>query len=184
MQENFKTLAEDFSASPSVPSANSDFMKALLQLAQTRQLNETLGKQIQALAWDFVHTRSLAPFNRFSETAYVREYIGRDSSTGWEALVMCWKKGNRSAIHGHPQFAGYTFADGEFLVELFEPYRTGARLVRKIHITQPQSLYSIGEKDQFNNHIHRITCLSETAHSLHIYSDDALKGLKYEEIQG
>ena len=31
---------------------------------------------------------------------------------------------------------------------------------------------------KFNNHIHRITCLSDTAHSLHVYSDDALKGEK------
>ena len=108
----------------------------------------------------------------------MRNYIGRDTESGWEAIVMSWKKGNRTAIHAHPQFAGYTFADGVFLVEVFEPFKEGIRLVQEMTISDIHGLYAIGEAGKFNNHIHRITCLSDTAHSLHVYSDDALKGEK------
>ena len=48
-------------------------------------------------------------------------------------------------------------------------------------ISDIHGLYAIGEAGKFNNHIHRITCLSDMAHSLHVYSDDALKGEKLDE---
>jgi hypothetical protein len=38
---------------------------------------------------------------------------------------------------------------------------------------------AIGHPGRFDNHIHRITCLSATAHSLHVYSDDALRGMTF-----
>ena len=95
---------------------------------------------------------------------------------------MGWKRGNRTSIHSHPQFAAYNFADGEFEIEIFEPTGEGrARLVERVHISEPQSFYAIGKAGAFDNHIHRITCLSEQGHSLHIYSDNALQGITYEE---
>lgn len=98
---------------------------------------------------------------------------------------MTWKHGNRTSIHAHPQFAGYNFADGIFRVEIFEPAGDGrARLVEECTVTAPESFFAIGAAGRFDNHIHRITCLSETGHSLHIYSDDALRGQIYEELTG
>ena len=180
--ETNKTLAEDFGGERVVSNGYGGFMEGLLQLVEGKEIGAPLGEQIKAYALGFVEEHDLGGFNRFSDETYVRDYIGRDAGTGWEAIVMCWKKGNRTAIHSHPQFAGYTFADGEFLVEIFEPRGTGAHPVQQLHIPGQLGLYAIGEAGKFTNHIHRITCLSKTAHSLHIYSDDALKGLKYEEV--
>lgn len=177
-----KTLARDFSQESLFIKGYDSFMEGLLQIVKNRRICDELGKEIEKYAQNYVQHHSLVCFNHFSEDTYVRNYIGRDPATHWEALVMCWKKGNRTAIHAHPQYAGYTFADGIFLVEIFEPTPHGIHLKEKLYITNQQSLYAIGEAGRFDNHIHRITCLSETAHSVHIYSDDALKGLKYDEI--
>ena len=82
----------------------------------------------------------------------------------------------------HPQFAGYHFADGRFRLEIFEPTADGkARRIKDITITTPCAFYAIGDEGSFENHIHRITCLSPTGHSLHVYSDDARQGKVYEE---
>lgn len=184
MKTAAKVLAEDFNTQPLLIQEYSTFMNGLRALVSKQALGPKTGEEIRDYALQYVLHNSLNEFDRFSETTYIRHYIGRDRETGWEALVMCWKKGNRTAIHSHPQYAGYTFADGEFLVEIFEPCSGDsglARLKDRLHIDRPQGLFSIGKAGQFDNHIHRITCLSETAHSLHIYSDDALKGLKWEE---
>ena len=92
------------------------------------------------------------------------------------------KRGNRTSIHAQPQFAGYFFADGRFLVEIFEPAAAGyARLQRSVVVEAPLGFYAVGAEGSFENHIHRITCLSPTGHSLHVYSDDALRGTVYRE---
>ena len=45
----------------------------------------------------------------------------------------------------------------------------------------PCAFFAVGAPGRFDNHIHRITCLSPTGHSLHVYSDDALRGEVYGE---
>ena len=45
----------------------------------------------------------------------------------------------------------------------------------------PCAFFAVGAPGRFDNHIHRITCLSDTGHSLHVYSDDALRGEVYRE---
>lgn len=181
IQENI--LQEDFTAAPCMIEGHEVFMGELMNIVTSEPMSETVGERVKAHVLDFVRSHPLTCFDRFSEDTYVRNYIGRDTSTGWEAIVMSWKKGNRTAIHSHPQFAGYTFADGEFLVEIFEPCKGGICLVDELRINDVLGLYAIGEAGKFDNHIHRITCLSDTAHSLHVYSDDALKGRKWEEQQ-
>lgn len=177
---NYKnnSLAEDFTANPVFAAGYEDFMNELLHIVHNEPMSPHLGDTIKSYALNFVRQHPLGAFDNFSPVTYTRNYLGRDPEDHWEALVMSWQKGNRTAIHAHPQFTGYTFADGEFLVEIFEPTKTGVRLKEQKTINDIQGLYAIGEAGRFDNHIHRITCLSETAHSLHIYSDDALKGLK------
>lgn len=95
---------------------------------------------------------------------------------------MSWKKGNRTSIHAHPQFAGYHIADGSFRLEIFEPTDGGtARLKESTVVEGPCAFFAVGVPGRFDNHIHRITCLSDTGHSLHVYSDDALQGEIYRE---
>ena len=118
----------------------------------------------------------------YSDTAYRRTYLGRCPATGWEAIVMSWKNGNRTSIHAHPQFAGYHIADGTFRLEIFEPAAGGAaRLTESAVVEGPCAFFAVGAPGRFDNHIHRITCLSDTGHSLHVYSDDALRGEVYRE---
>ena len=93
---------------------------------------------------------------------------------------MSWKAGNRTSIHAHPQFAGYYFADGEFQVEIFEQAGpTALKLANVVRVNGQEGFAAIGHPGHFDNHIHRITCLSATAHSLHVYSDDALRGMTF-----
>ena len=176
-----KILQEDFDLTPCMVAGYESFMNGLLNIVHSGPICEGVGEQIKSYVLDFVQNHPLDSFDRFSDETYMRNYIGRDTESGWEAIVMSWKKGNRTAIHAHPQFAGYTFADGEFLIEVFEPFKEGIRLVQEMTISDIHGLYAIGEAGKFNNHIHRITCLSDTAHSLHVYSDDALKGEKLDE---
>ena len=97
---------------------------------------------------------------------------------------MSWKRGNTTTIHGHPQFAAYNFADGIFRLEIFEKVsETSARKIKAVEIDRPGGFFALGDSEGFDNHILRITCLSDTGHSLHVYSDDALKGRVYEEVQ-
>lgn len=125
---------------------------------------------------------ALDGFDDYSADGYRRTYLGRSPETGWEAIVMSWQEGNRTSIHAHPQFAGYFFADGRFLVEIFAPAAAGyARLQRSVVVEAPLGFYAVGAEGSFENHIHRITCLSPTGHSLHVYSDDALRGTVYRE---
>ena len=96
--------------------------------------------------------------------------------------MISWQDGNRTSIHAHPQFAGYHFADGRFRLEIFEPAGDGtARPVHSAEVEAPCAFFAIGKPGCFDNHIHRITCLSPTGHSLHVYSDDALRGEVYGE---
>lgn len=182
MDKKDNILQEDFTSQPVIIPGYEGFMQGLMDIVHSGPLCEVVGERVKAYVLNFVKENPLDSFNNFSDTTYVRNYIGRDPATHWEAIVMCWKKGNRTAIHSHPQFAGYTFADGEFLVEVFEPSENGIKLTYKTVVNDILGLYAIGEPGKFDNHIHRITCLSDTAHSLHVYSDDALKGKKFDEI--
>lgn len=151
----------------------------LTALAARMPTGDELGAAIRERVLAFV-AEGTPGFDAYSERSYVRNYIGRDAATGFEALVMSWMCGNRTSVHAHPQLACYCFADGEFLVETFEDAGDGlARPVDRYRVGGGSGFYAVGLPGRFDNHIHRITCLSGYGHSLHVYSDDALKGLKY-----
>lgn len=157
------------------------FFKELMEVVSIGEMGETLAQSIEAHALELVKkiSPSCLPY---APEAYLRNYIGRDEESGWEAILMSWSSGNRTSIHSHPQFASYTFGHGRFLIEIFEPAEGSvAAKTAEIEVGEGQSFHSIGEAGLFDNHIHRITCLSDTGFSLHIYSDDALKGYKFDE---
>lgn len=174
------TVADSFNEQSTSKQGYERFFEGMIDICTAREIDNSLGEELKEYVAEWLKENSLEPFDNYSESAYSRTYLGR-SAEGWEAIVMGWKQGNRTSVHSHPQFAAYNFADGEFEVEIFEPTGEGrARLVQRLHVIAPQSLYSVGRAGEFDNHIHRITCLSATGHSLHIYSDDALQGLTYE----
>ena len=145
------------------------FFDELLTLATAAPLGPATGERIRDYVMPWLETHPLGSFDRYSDRSYVRSYLGRCPRTHWEALVMSWKRGNATTIHGHPAFAGYHFADGVFV---------GERI-----IDRRECLFAVGAPGRFDNHLHRITCLSETGHSLHVYSDDALQGVTFTEAE-
>ena len=156
------------------------FFDNLLAIVRDRPIDRKLGQAIESYVLEWLAEHPLNEFTDYSEASYVRTYLGRCPETRWEAILMSWQAGNTTAVHAHPQFAGYHFADGVFRVEIFEPdEKNGIRPTDTLVIDKPAALFAIGHPGAFDNHIHRITCLSDTGHSLHVYSDDALKGAVY-----
>ncbi|MCD8072579.1 MAG: cysteine dioxygenase [Alistipes sp.] len=173
-------LASDFRAEVSIHPGHDEFFNGLLSLTAGEPIDEKLGGRIRDYVLGYVRSTPIS-IDNFTDAGYVRNYIGRDERSGWEAIVMSWKRGNRTAIHSHPRFASYTIADGEFLIEIFEPAGNGkARLKDAVVVYDSQCFFAVGQGDDYLNHIHRITCLGDTGHGLHVYSDDALKGFKFE----
>lgn len=156
------------------------FFARLMDIVRHQPIDQPLGQRIQSYVMDWLATHTLEDFTTTSATSYIRNYLGRCPETHWEAILMSWQQGNTTAIHSHPKFAGYFFADGVFEVEIFEPVAGNkVRLAKRVRVNEPAAFYAVGEADGFENHIHRITCLSDRGHSLHVYSDDALQGKTY-----
>ena len=174
------TLAEDLQEASACTAVYGEFFTGLLGIIGRKPVDDALGERIQGYVLGWLEGHPLTEFDDYSATAYRRTYLGRSPETGWEAIVMSWQEGNRTSIHAHPQFAGYHFADGRFRLEIFEPAGGGtARPVQSAEVEAPCAFFAIGKPGCFDNHIHRITCLSATAHSLHVYSDDALRGMTF-----
>jgi predicted metal-dependent enzyme (double-stranded beta helix superfamily) len=156
------------------------FFKELMTLVRNSELNQKLGEDLKSLALAFPSHYDLDAFDIVSTNQYERTFIGKDDS-GWEAIIMTWRKGRQSSIHGHPQFAAYNVLKGNLKLEIFEdPKGNGEiKLVNALEISENTGLFAIGESNTITNHIHRISCLSDISYSLHIYSDDARKGFTY-----
>ena len=157
------TLADNLPECSAAAAGFGDFFSGLLETTAAKTIDDALGQQIRAYVLGWLQTHPLTAFDNYSDTAYRRTYLGRCPATGWEAIVMSWKNGNRTSIHAHPQFAGYHIADGTFRLEIFEPAAGGAaRLTESAVVEGPCAFFAVGAPGRFDNHIHRITCLSDT----------------------
>ena len=187
VQNPHDVVGKDFPGSINVREGYSDFFDGLLSVVLDGDGKpvvpvEETGSSLRTYVMKWLESHPLDGFNDYSDDSYIRTYIGKDFRTGWEAIVMTWKQGNTTTIHGHPGFAAYNFADGTFKVEVFEKVSEDtAALADSFVIDRPGGFFAIGEKGCFDNHIHCITCLSPTGHSLHVYSDDARRGVVYRE---
>jgi hypothetical protein len=156
-----------------------ELFKALLATVAGKPIVPALGEELKTFAIAAAARVNTGDFQSFT-SPYTRNYIGKDPLSGWEMIVMGWRKGDRTAIHGHPLYAGYTGVAGNVLLEVFEKVGGGLKKVLE-HVLQPgESLYSVGEVQDYENHIHRLTGLTDTAFTLHIYSDDARKGVDFD----
>ena len=171
-------VRNDFPEDIEVKPGYEAFFKDIMQIIHNQEINDGLGEKLQQYVYCFRDSYNPADFQEYSDTLYKRVYLGKDKS-GWEAIMMCWKKDNRTSIHSHPQFAAYNFIEGKFLIEIFEEKGDEIELVNTVGTEGGQGFFAIGKAGAFDNHIHRITCLSDFGHSLHVYSDDARKGKKY-----
>ena len=118
---------------------------ALMETVRGREIDDALGMDIERLVLRYLSENPPHEFDTFSDRSYLRTYLGRDTATGWEAIMMSWREGNTTSIHAHPQFAGYHFADGQFRLEIFEPAGDGtARRIKDLTVTAPCAFHAIG----------------------------------------
>ena len=104
------TLAEDLQEASACTAVYGEFFTGLLGIIGRKPVDDALGERIQGYVLGWLEGHPLTEFDDYSATAYRRTYLGRSPETGWEAIVMSWKNGNRTSIHAHPQFAGYHIA--------------------------------------------------------------------------
>ncbi len=174
------TVGMDFSSPGQVLPGYDGFFDKLMEIVRGATLDERLAEKVRSFVTHYVEHNTLPDFDCYCENSYTRNYIGRSPDSRWEALIMGWTKDNATSIHGHPDFALYFFFEGHFKLELFEALSEDkAKRVKTLFVDTPLCMVAVGEGGRFDNHLHRITCLTERGRSLHIYSDDALKGAVY-----
>ena len=109
--------------------------------------------------------------------SYTRNILYRDAN-GSQVMVARWDKDASTAIHGHPQYTFVQLLKGRLLVDTFESGKEGLQMRHSAVINPGQHLYHVGKAGRFDNAIHRVKALQHSL-SLHVYSDDALKGIIY-----
>lgn len=105
---------------------------------------------------------------------YSRTILYR-AENGFEAMAARWSKDAVSAVHGHPMLAFYYLLEGELFVENFEKKGSVITKTDKQTYTPGNCFCMWGEPGAFDNGIHRVIAAQESL-SIHIYSDDAMKG--------
>lgn len=115
----------------------------------------------------------LAQFKQV-EQSYSRSMIWRQNNS-YEAMVARWSKGAKTVIHGHPAFGFYYLLHGSFTVENFTRDNESLTKISEKNWLPGEHFTIHGTEGRFDNGIHRITVIEESL-SFHIYSDNALKG--------
>lgn len=110
----------------------------------------------------------------YAPHCYSRSILLRDDS-GAEIMVARWDQGATTPIHGHPQFAFVYVLNGQLQMEQYQETDQGLVLTDTLVKSKGQHVYAAGIAGHYDNAIHRVTALSPSL-SLHVYSDDALKG--------
>ncbi len=127
---------------------------------------------------DYLNKNSIDISQFPTHTQYSRNYIGKEKSSGWQAMISRWEPGAISTIHGHPDFIFYYVIEGEFKMPFFEKTQTSADTVKHTEtkvITPSDTVWSIGSPGCFDNMIHQVKATKPSL-ALHIFSDDGLKG--------
>lgn len=112
---------------------------------------------------------------------YSRSIIAR-TEQGFEVMIARWSRGMATIVHGHPDYAFYLLLEGQLGVENFVMGRDGLQFTGK-HQMEPGDYFSMqGVAGTYDNAIHRISSMADSL-SVHIYSDDALKGTCFPEYR-
>ncbi len=150
-------------------------MKPLLQ-----ELSEVPNSEAMAEVISNYLSKYTPSINDFPciKNSYSRTILSR-SESGMEVLIARWDSGLTSTIHGHPAFAMVYVIAGSLTVEQYE--KTESNDIGCVIKTGVKTFdagnyfYGQGIEGRFDNHIHRIIAAKESL-SIHVYSDDALKG--------
>lgn len=127
--------------------------------------------RLLALARDF-HPSEDFPF---VPHCYSRSLL-LNTEEGPQVMVARWDQGAATPIHGHPQYAFVYVLQGRLRNETFRNTDSGLVPGASRICEAGDHIYAAGHQDRFDNAIHRVTALAPSL-SLHVYSDDALKGI-------
>lgn len=111
----------------------------------------------------------------YAPHCYSRNILLRAES-GAEVMIARWDQGAVTPIHGHPQFAFVYVLQGQLQMEHYRETDQGLVLADTIIKGKGQHIYNAGIANRYDNAIHRVTALIPSL-SLHVYSDDASKGI-------
>lgn len=111
------------------------------------------------------------------KNGYSRTILHREPC-GFEVMVARWSKAAKTPIHGHPGYALIYVVEGELWEESFDYRLDCLETARSRRFKSGSYSLDQGIEGRFDNSIHQITAVSECL-SLHVYSDDALKGKVY-----
>lgn len=92
-----------------------------------------------------------------------------------EIMIARWDKDTKSPVHGHPDFIYEHLISGCLIIENFDKDEAGIKKTETIVQNPDDSIWNHGIKGNYDNAIHCISAEEESL-SLHIYSDDGLKG--------
>lgn len=126
-----------------------------------------LDKLVAGLQDVAVDMDALAPYLRFGRTGYQRNLL--HEGPGYQALILCWRNGQRSPIHDHRgSTCGVRVLEGAAFETLFERTAQGFIYPVKTVIHEPGSVCGSEDAD-----IHQMSNLSEDGGdlvTLHVYS--------------
>ena len=111
------------------------------------------------------------------ENSYSRNILYRESS-GFEVIAARWSKGAITPIHGHPGFSLLYLIEGQLSEDAFVKDNGEIMEIGQKTFSPGDFTFDKGEEGRLDNSIHKITA-DEDSMSLHIYSDDAIKGEIY-----
>ncbi len=146
-------------------------MKQFVQELSETPYSEAMAKVISSHLANKILTLNDFPSIKNS---YSRTMLSRNKS-GMEVLVARWDKGLKSTIHGHPAFAMVYVVEGSLDVEQYKKTNSEVLKIGVKTFNAKEYFYGQGVEGKFDNHIHRIIA-TDNSLSIHIYSDDALKG--------
>jgi len=149
-----------------VPSISLTELFEKLDAFETSIPLEVLSKELGQLS---LNPEEVQPWTQFSDTRYLRNLIHQGPS--YQALLLCWRSGQRSPIHDHKGSAcGMKVIQGKATETLFERGATG-----QVYATTSQERCQGEVAASFDSDIHQISNLQgECLVTLHVYSPPLL----------
>lgn len=92
--------------------------------------------------------------------------------------MLNWDEDYKSVIHGHPEMAFVCVLKGQMKNTSFD--NPPLNQTKTTLISPNEYFYSVGKKGQFDNAIHQLHSMEKSV-SLHFYSDDARKGIVFDD---
>ena len=111
---------------------------------------------------------------------YSRHVIGTDSN--WIGFICRWEPQTVSSIHGHPSFAYYQVIEGELIMDLYETSdNEQVKLTDTRQMVGGECIWSLGQIDQYDNLVHKVSTKEKPAFTLHLFSENPASGQHYTE---